>query len=109
MKHVFLIFSFLLATASGFSQEFQVSGTVTDGKTPLKDVLVKVEGSSRYTQTSAAGEYTLKLEEGIHHLIFSFGNKKRIRIELSEDMELNVDMSDAEEVLEEVFPFRSES
>ncbi|WP_029034010.1 TonB-dependent receptor [Salinimicrobium terrae] len=103
MKHVFLIFSFFLAAVTGFSQEFQVSGTVTDGNTPLEGVLVKVEGISLYTLTSATGEYSLSLEEGIHNLIFSFGNKKRIRIDLSEDMVLNVDMSDAEEVLDEVF------
>ncbi|WP_029037326.1 TonB-dependent receptor [Salinimicrobium xinjiangense] len=103
MKHVFLIFSFLLAAGSGYSQEFQVSGTVTDGGTPLAGVLVRPDGSSRFTQTNAQGNYELQLKEGVHHLIFSFGNQKRIRIDLSEDLVLNVDMSDAQEVLDEVF------
>ena len=103
MKNFIFLFSFFLAAASGFSQEFEVSGTVTRGDTPLTGALVQVEGESRYTQTSATGEYSLTLEEGTYHLIFSYGNKRRIRVELSEDMVLNVDMSGAEEVLDEVF------
>jgi iron complex outermembrane recepter protein len=103
MKQVFLIFSLFLTAISGFSQEFQVSGTVTDGQMPLAGVLVRPEGSSRFTQTNAQGNYELQLKEGVHHLIFSFGNQKRIRIDLSEDLVLNVDMSDAREVLDEVF------
>ncbi|WP_265164901.1 hypothetical protein [Salinimicrobium tongyeongense] len=55
MKHVFLIFSFFLAAVSGFSQEFQVSGIVTSGDKPLEGVIVRVEGSSQFTQTSAGG------------------------------------------------------
>ncbi|WP_423820030.1 TonB-dependent receptor [Salinimicrobium sp. TIG7-5_MAKvit] len=103
MKHVFLIFSFFLVAISGFSQEFRVSGTVTSGDKPLEGAVVRVEGSSQFTQTSAGGKYSFTLDEGVHHLIFSFGNKKRVRIDLSEDMVLNVDMSDAEELLDEVF------
>jgi len=103
MKHVFLIFSFFLVAVSGFSQEFEVSGTVTSGDKPLEGAIVRVEGSSQFTQTSAGGKYSFTLDEGVHHLIFSFGNKKRVRIDLSEDMVLNVDMSDAEELLDEVF------
>lgn len=103
MKHVFLIFSFLFTAFSGFSQEFLVSGTVTDGEKPLPGVLVRTEGSSAFTQTNSEGAYSLRLNKGVHHLIFSFGNQKKIRIALSEDLVLNVDMSDAQEVLNEVF------
>ncbi len=103
MKNVFLLFSFFFFALNGFSQEFQVSGTVTDGNSPLSGVLVRVEKSSEFTQTDSAGKYALQLEEGEYHLIFSFGNQKRISIDLSEDMILNVDMSDAQEVLNEVF------
>src|SRR5699024_6364421 len=56
-----------------------------------------------FTQTNNSGNYSLQLEAGVHHLVFSFGNQKRIRIELSEDLVLNVDMSDAQDVLDEVF------
>lgn len=103
MKHVFLIFSLFLAAVSGYSQEFQVSGTVTDGETPLPGVLIRSQGSSRLTQTNSEGYYSFQLKEGVHELIFSFGNQKRVRINLSEDLVLNVDMSDAQEVLDEVF------
>lgn len=103
MKNVFLLFSFFFFALNGFSQEFQVSGTVTDGNSPLSGVLVRVEKSSEFTQTDSAGKYALQLEKGEHQLIFSFGNQKRISIDLSEDMILNVDMSDAQEVLNEVF------
>lgn len=103
MKNFIFLFSFFLAATSGFSQEFQVSGTVTRGDEPIEGALVQVEGLSRYTQTSAEGRYSLSLEAGTYNLIFSFGNKKRLRIDLSEDMLLHVDMDDAEEILDEVF------
>lgn len=103
MKNVFFFLSLFLATTSGFSQQFQVSGTVTRGELPLEGALIRVEGESLYTQTSANGNYSLSLEEGTYNLIFSYGNKKRVRIDLTEDMVLNVDMNDAEEILDEVF------
>ena len=103
MKHVFLTICLFLTALSGISQEFEVSGTVTNGNSPMPGVLVRVENASQFTQTDNSGNYSLQLEAGVHHLIFSFGNQKRIRIDLSEDMVLNVDMSDAQEVLDEVF------
>ena len=103
MKKFFFFFSFFIAAVSGFSQEFQLSGTVTRGDIPLEGALIQVEGMARYTQTSEGGNYSLSLEEGTYNLIFSYGNKKRIRIDLSEDMVLNVDMNGAEEILDEVF------
>ena len=103
MKNVFLIFSFFLFSLHVFSQEFRVAGVVTDGDSPLQGVLVRVENTSAFTQTDSAGNYSLNLEAGKHQLIFSFGNQKKINIDLSEDMVLNVDMSDAQEVLDEVF------
>src|SRR5690606_41132091 len=86
MKHVFLTICLFLTAFSGISQEFEVSGTVTDGNSPMPGVLVRVENASQFTQTDNSGNYSLQLEAGVHHLIFSFGNQKRIRIELSEDM-----------------------
>ena len=103
MKNVFFTLSFLLLSLPVFSQEFSVSGTVTDGNSPLPGVLVSAENSSTFTSTNSRGEYILKLDAGKHLLIFSFGNQKKIEIDLAQDMVLNVDMSDAQEVLDEVF------
>ncbi|NJW52992.1 TonB-dependent receptor [Salinimicrobium oceani] len=103
MKHVFLFFSFFLFTVSGVAQDFEVSGTVTNGEVPIPGVLVKIEGTSRFTQTNSEGNYSLLLNKGVHYLIFSFGNQKRVRVEVEGDLILNVDMSSAQEVLDEVF------
>ncbi|MEG9327756.1 TonB-dependent receptor [Salinimicrobium catena] len=103
MKNLFLIATILLGSFNLVAQQYQVSGKVTDGEIPLTTAIVRVEGASQGTQTNSQGEYSLSLEAGKYVLIFSNGNQKRIPIDLSRNMILDVDMSDAAEELEEVF------
>lgn len=103
MKYLFFYVSFFLISLQAFGQEYEISGRVTDGENPLSGALVSVEGASVMTQTNIQGEYSLVLSAGEYVLIFSNGNRKEIPVHLTEDMVLNVDMSDAAEELEEVF------
>lgn len=103
MKNVLFYFSFLLISISGFSQEFQLSGKVTSEKIPLYGATVKVEGTEHGTLTDANGEYSLFLPDGSYILIFSYGNRKEIAVTLTKNLILNVEMSDAKEILDEVF------
>lgn len=96
-----MLFLFMITGLS--SQEYRVSGEVHFNGKPLADVLVRAENTSRFTQTGADGSYTLLLPEGKYTLIFSYGNKKEVRISLNEDLEININMAEAEEVLDEVF------
>ena len=103
MKTLFLFIIFSLTTLFGFSQQYQLTGTVTDREIPLANAIVRVEGKQMGTVTNERGRYSLELEQGHYALVFSYGNKKRVEIALSEDMILDIDMSDAQETLDEVF------
>ncbi len=71
MKFAFFFLLCFLLLMSGFAQEFQISGTVTDGKIPLPDAIVRVEGKScTVTQTDAAGNYSLSLNRATIPLSF---------------------------------------
>ena len=103
MKTIFNFFLLFLVSFSALAQEYQISGKVTDDKKPLANAIVRVENSTKGTVTDESGYYTLQLEQGNYTLIFSYGNRKRLEVELTGDIVLDVDMSDAQEVLGEVF------
>lgn len=102
MKTIFN-FLFFLFSFTVLAQEYQISGTVTYGEKPLANAVVRVENATKGTVTDEDGEYLLNLKPGKYTLVFSYGNRKKIDVELTHDMVLNIDMSDAQEVLGEVF------
>ena len=102
MKTLFKLGLLLLFTVQANAQNYQVSGIATDKDVPLSSVSVHAKGSSTGTYTDSEGRYQLSLPEGKHTLVFAFGNKKEVRIDLFEDLTLNVDLFDAIESLEEV-------
>lgn len=103
MKNLFLFLSLFVFSLSATAQRFEVKGQVTDGDTPLSGAIVRVQDSAIGTTTNEQGEYFMNLEEGVYTLIFSFGNRKEVTINLTGDQILNVDLSNVEEVLDEVF------
>ena len=103
MKNVLFFLSLLFFSSQAFSQNHTLQGTVTEGETPLEGVSVFATGTGNGTQTDANGNYSLTLREGNYTILFSFGNRKRVQVNLNRDKILNVDMSTAEEVLDEVF------
>ena len=102
MKTLFKLGLLLLFAVQANAQTYLVNGKVTDKSIPLADVSVHAKGSAKGTYTDQNGRYQLQLSPGKHTLVFAFGNKKEVRIELSENLNLNVDLSDAMESLEEV-------
>lgn len=103
MKNVLFFAGLLLFSIQAFSQQFQLSGTVTENGKPLEDVSVYERSSGSGTVTSSDGTYVLNLEKGVHTIVFSFGNQKSRKVEIDGDQVLNIDMAGAEESLEEVF------
>ena len=83
MKTLFLSIILLLVSFAGFAQQYQVTGTVTDGDIPIANAIVRVEGAKIGTVTNGRGRFSLQLEEGEYTLVFSYGNKKRVEIKLS--------------------------
>ena len=103
MKTLLFFASALLLSLNVFAQTHELSGKVTYQNAPLQGAMVSVSGIATGTTTNAEGEYSLKLAEGSYVLVFSFGNRKEVEVELDQNRVLNVDLSDAQEVLEEVF------
>ncbi|MDT0678432.1 TonB-dependent receptor [Autumnicola musiva] len=103
MKNVLFFLGLLFLSSQAFSQNYTLSGKVTDRQTPLQGLSVFAVGTGTGTQTDENGDYSLQLKEGRYTILYSFGNRKRIQVNLTEDKVLDVDMSTAEEVLDEVF------
>jgi len=94
--------SLALLSSAGIAQNFTLSGKVTQGQRPLESALVYAKNSSAVTTTDASGMYSLELPEGNYDMVFSFGNSKTIKVNLSKDRVLNVDLNEAVESLDEV-------
>ena len=78
-----------------------VKGKVTGPQGPLEGVTVNVEGTSSFTTTNAAGEYTITAPER-GTLIFSFAGFTEQRVPVARqavhDVSLNVKPNDLQEV-----------
>lgn len=51
----------LLALAPVAAQQFEISGTVTDGRQPVAGAVVRLQTTPAYTRTNERGEFTLDL------------------------------------------------
>jgi len=103
MKNVLFFVGLLVLSIQAYAQEFKLSGTVTDNGVPLSEASVYVKSSGEGTLTDEQGNYTLSLEKGTYTIVFIFGNQKTKKVELNSDQVLDIDMSGAEETLDEVF------
>lgn len=103
MKNVLFFLSLFVLSVTASAQDFTLKGQVVDNGEPLPNVSIFIEEVSKGTQTDEDGFYSITLPEGNYSVLFSYGNQIRKQIILTEDKVLNVDMSEAEEVLDEVF------
>ncbi|MCB7481672.1 TonB-dependent receptor [Christiangramia sediminis] len=103
MKNVLFFVGLLALSIQTYAQEFEISGTVTENGIPLNEASVYVKSSGKGTLTDEQGNYSLNLEKGTYTLVFVFGNQKSRRVVLNSDQVLNLDLSGAEESLDEVF------
>jgi hypothetical protein len=83
-----------------------LSGIIKDGKTldPLEGATVIVEDANKATTSSATGAYSLQIPAGEHFIAFRFGSyeEKIIHLNAYENGEMEVLLSEAPKVLEEV-------
>ncbi len=103
MKNVLFFAGLLVLSIQAYAQDFTVSGKVTESGLPVEEASVYLKSTGSGTFTDANGDYSLTLKEGTYTIIFAFGNKKIKKVNLSEDLLLNVDLSGAQESLDEVF------
>ncbi len=103
MKSVLFFAGLCLISLQALAQTHTLKGKVTQDEIPIEGVLIYTQEAGAGTETDADGNYHLELENGSYSLIFSYGNQKSVRVDLFEDKTLNIDLSDAQEVLDEVF------
>lgn len=102
MKNIFSLSIFLLFCWIGQSQTFTLEGKVTKNQFPLQEASVKVAGQNLGTYTDIEGNYSLQLSEGIYEIIFTYGNQKKVQIELNANRVLDVDLTNSTEILNEI-------
>lgn len=102
MKTKLFLLCAILSGWASFSQNYNVEGKVTNNGNPLAGVSVYVKSTTQGTVTNANGFYELNLEQGKYTLVFIYGNRREVALELDADKTLNIDMSKTEEALDEV-------
>ena len=95
--------SLIFFTIQAYSQNYTLRGTVTENDQTLEGVSVLAVGTNVGTRTDDNGNYSLQLKQGVYTILFSYGNRKRMQVDLSNDKLLNIDLANAKEVLDEVF------
>ncbi|MGA9589517.1 MAG: carboxypeptidase-like regulatory domain-containing protein, partial [Salegentibacter sp.] len=103
MKNVLFFVSLIFFTIQAYSQNYTLRGTVTENDQTLEGVSVLAIGTNIGTRTDDNGNYSLQLKQGVYTILFSYGNRKRMQVDLSNDKLLNIDLANAKEVLDEVF------
>lgn len=103
MKRLIFLSCFLFLTFFGFSQTYTLSGTVKSHDKPLTGVNISVKNTAKGTVSDLDGNYQLKLPKGNYIVVFSYGNEKTINVELNKNQTLNVDLTNAQNALDEVF------
>jgi len=98
MKNYFFLF-FLLAIANSFGQT--VTGTVTDGSTPMPGVNVSVVGASQGTTTDFDGKFSVDAVKG-DILEFSYIGMQTQRFEIGDETNINIALSEDAAELDEV-------
>lgn len=82
-----------------------VRGKVTDGKTPLQGISVRVDGTSIVTITDGNGNFTLNLTPGNYRIVFSSVGYESTRIQKvitdEDNAEINVTLNPAIALLQE--------
>lgn len=85
IKHILLLFIFLLFSFKGYSQNLKVTGTVIseeDGQ-PIPGVTVVSKGTSFGTSTDINGLYTIEVSKGTV-LVFSFIGLEEVELTVTE-------------------------
>lgn len=102
MKLKLFIFLVLLAPASLWAQEIDVSGTVTDGQMPLPGVNVFVSGTTKGTTTDFDGNYSLPNVPTDAVLEFSFMGFAQQQVRVDGRSTINIVMQEDAAALDAV-------
>ena len=106
LKKVKLTVAFLaiaLSFSANSQELFTLSGIVTDGRNPFPDVNIVVKENNKGTTTNVDGTFSVSLKKGTYTLLVSaLSNPKEVKIVLTKDTFISIDMADRFMNLEEV-------
>lgn len=102
MKTKLFLLSAIFFSWLSFSQNYTIEGKVTNNGKPLSGVSVMTKSANYGTISDENGDYQLEVPKGKYTLEFSFGNRRSFNINVDANQRLDVDMSEAEESLDEV-------
>lgn len=102
MKSKIYLIAFWLGSFFCYSQEFKLSGTVSDGTMPLPGVSVLVKGTSFGTQTDLDGKFTLSGISSGSVVTFSFIGFEEYEHLVNDNAEISVTLKEDQNLLDEV-------
>ncbi len=103
MKNILCIAITALSTVFCYGQTFTISGTITEGNTPIPGVNVSVKETQSSAISDFDGKYNLSLEQGTYTLVFSYVSQPIEKVVvLNENSTLNLDLSKSPLALDEV-------
>ncbi len=103
MKSLLMSTVFIFLSLLGFSQEFTVSGTITDNRGQvLSGVKVYEKGTVQGVVSDFDGHYAIQLSQGIHYLVFHYGESHEIEILVDADQIYDYSMGNKHQSLDEV-------
>lgn len=103
MKKILCFFFLCLLTLSGFAQEINITGTVTEASTnePMPGVTVQVKGTTTGTISNIDGKYTIQAKMN-DILVFSTIGMKTIERKVTSNAPINVAMAEDNVQLDQV-------
>lgn len=101
-KLLFFCFSFILFSATSWSQELNVSGTIVDESgLPLPGVSILLKGSSQGSISDMDGKYTIRVASN-GTLVFSYLGYKSIEQSVNGRTKIDVSFKASSQVLDEI-------
>ncbi len=106
LKKVTLLSTFLIMTFTmnvNAQEFFKLTGKVTDGNNPMTGANVTIKGTSKGATTNFEGKFSFSLKKGIYTLVVSsLSQPKEVKIILTKNSFITIDMADSFVNLEEV-------
>ncbi|MGO3812917.1 TonB-dependent receptor [Mesonia sp.] len=103
MKNVLFAVSLLFTTLVFAQDKIIISGTVVQDANELPNVAVEIIGTSQAAISDLNGAFKFYVFPGNYQLKFTYGNSKTLEVKAFKDQHIIVNMSNAQEQLDEVF------
>jgi hypothetical protein len=106
MRKLFFLTLFLTSYLTVFSQEYTISGYITDEKTgeELIGAAIKVKGTNLGSVTNVYGYYSLTLPAGDYTVAYDFIGYNEIEkpVKLNKSIRMDIKLAEASEIIDEI-------